>query len=209
MNNQRRASEDHSEARLSMREGRPRRPGRIPRKAAPVAPALVMTAVAVTVAAVLAAVVFQPRIVTLPLLLLKNGNGSIAASVALPGGHFVHRYVHSIHRTQVDEEFRVEDGKLVLFRLRYDTYGVGMPNDAGEGFRVEGGRFILDMHRSFSSIAMRVSPVPGDGILQGAMDLSPEPETVTGKFHPFTEWVPAESLITLVPGLRREIHFGR
>lgn len=127
---------------------------------------------------------------TEPLLLLFDGDGRKVAALPLEGGGFVHRYIHSIHKTPVDEEFIVSGRKLELIRLRYDSYGVGMPSDAGEAFRIEDNRFVIDLHRTFDRLDIRVSNVSGHGVL------------ADGVFHDFTEWVPAEYVITLKAGTR-------
>jgi hypothetical protein len=90
--------------------------------------------------------------------------------------------------TPVDEEFIVSNGSLILRRLRYDSYGVGMPTDGGESFRIEDNRFVIDMERSFKRIPIRVSHLPGHGV------------EIDGKFFPFLEFAPSESLITLEAG---------
>lgn len=133
-----------------------------------------------------------------PALLLQDAHGARLAGIPLKDGGFTHEYVHSIHKTPVQEFFRVhpESGMLVLYRLEYDSYGVGMPSDGGDAFRLENGKFIVDLHREFDSLPMRVSPVPGDGI------------RVDGIFHPFTEWVQEGDLVVIsgIPG--RRLRFG-
>ncbi|HCO49627.1 MAG TPA: hypothetical protein DIT55_09500 [Spirochaetaceae bacterium] len=130
-------------------------------------------------------------------LLLYDNDGRKLAELLLEEEGFVHRYIHSIHKTPVDEEFIVSGKRLELVRLRYDAYGVGMPSDGGEAFRIENGRFVVDMRRSFARLDIRVSHIPGHGLL------------IDGSFHPFTEWVPAESLITLKAGNRIAIFSRR
>ena len=127
---------------------------------------------------------------TRPLLLLFDGDGRKVAALPLEGGGFIHRYIHSIHKTPVDEEFIVSGNELELVQLRYDTYGVGMPSDAGEAFRIENNRFVVDMHRKFSRLDIRVSHISGHGLM------------IDGNFHEFTEWAAAESVITLKAGMR-------
>lgn len=132
-----------------------------------------------------------------PALELYDGEGRKKATIPLEGGAFVHRYIHSIHKTPVDEEFIISGKKLELVRLRYDTYGVGMPTDGGEAFRIENNRFVVDMKRTFEKIDIRVSHVAGHGLFYN------------GTFHPFTEWVPVESLITLRARSKYMIIFRR
>jgi hypothetical protein len=88
----------------------------------------------------------------------------------------------------VDEEFRIAGKRLELYAIRYDTYGVGMPSDEGENFRIDEGRFVVDLRRSYERIDIRISHLPGHGI------------TMSGSFFPFTAWADAEDLITMRAG---------
>ncbi|TFG79440.1 MAG: DUF1850 domain-containing protein, partial [Spirochaetales bacterium] len=102
------------------------------------------------------------------------------------GGRFDYVFVHSIHLTLVEERFRVDDaGNLHLFELRYENSGVGMPADEEGGYRLEDGRFILLMDRTFERIPLFVSIVPGHGVSTG------------GKFYPFTDWAKPEDVLVL------------
>ncbi len=143
------------------------------------------------------AFVVATHISVLPALELYDGRGLKKDIIPLEDAVFIHHYIHSIHKTPVDEEFIVSGKKLELQRVRYDTYGVGMPSDGGDSFRIENNRFVVDMKRSFEKIDIRVSPVPGHGLYYN------------GAFHPFTEWVPIESLITLRAGGKYMVVFGR
>jgi len=98
---------------------------------------------------------------------------------------------------RVDEYFEVHGTTLELTKVKYDTYGVGMPSDGGEGFSIEDGRFVVFMHRTFSSIPIGVSIVPDHGVIIG--------ETLL----PFTRWVPQESAITLSAGRMLTFQNGR
>lgn len=159
-------------------------------------PRFIIAALLVTTA--FAAIIAVAMLPTHPALLLRDAQGARLAAIPLKDGAFTHEYVHSIHKTPVQEFFRVrpESGTLGLYRLEYDSYGVGMPSDGGDAFRLENGRFIVDLHREFDSLPIRVSPVPGDGI------------RVDGMFHPFTEWV-REGELVIISGIRsRRLRFG-
>jgi len=132
-----------------------------------------------------------------PALLISDEKGQSLAKIPLENGTFVHRFIHSIHRTAVDEEFHVTGRLLVLSGLRYDSYGVGMPTDGGESFRIEDNRFVIDLHREFDRLDIRVSHLPGHGI------------EANGQFYPFTAWVALESLVTLKPGRIYSLSFRR
>jgi hypothetical protein len=119
-------------------------------------------------------------------LLISNRHGKVLGCLRLKDGRFDHVFVHSIHLTKVEEKFEVDDsGNLHLFELRYESSGVGMPSDAEGGYRLEDGRFILSMNRTFHKIQLFVSIVPGHGV------------SVGGKFHPFTEWAKPEDVLIL------------
>lgn len=122
-----------------------------------------------------------------PALRIEDAAGTVLTVLYPEDGRFTLTYVHSIHLTRVDEVYRIRDGRLELQELRYDTYGVGMPSDEGESFRIENGRFILALHRSFPSIDLWVSHVPGHGIV------------TTGQELLFTDLVPPETRLRLVP----------
>jgi hypothetical protein len=124
-------------------------------------------------------------------------NGRLLAKLTIPDGFFTHHYIHSIHKTPVDEEFRIKDHMLELYQLKFESYGVGMPTDEGDGFRLENGRFVLDLHRSFKQIDIRVSFIPGHGIIY------------SGVFHPFTQWVPVEKTVRLRPDTAFIFRFRR
>jgi hypothetical protein len=122
-------------------------------------------------------------------LVVSSAEGRELAAIELPDGRFDHVFTHSFHLTPVRERFRVEpDGKggalLRLYELRYSSLGVGMPEDAELGYRLEGGQFVLAMDRRFESVPLRVSILEGHGIEIG------------GRLRPFTEWAaPMKGLI--------------
>ncbi len=125
---------------------------------------------------------------TVPALTLLDHKGIKLAELPLEHGGFIHHYIHSIHKSPVDEEFIVSGSKLELVRVRYDSYGVGMPSDGGEAFRIEDNRFVVDLHRSFTHLDIRVSHLANHGV------------SIDGSFYPFTQWVTEESSITLKAG---------
>jgi len=147
-------------------------------------------AILVTVLAILLLAIITTSVSVLPAIMIFDGEGRKIAALPLDDGGFVHRYIHSIHKSPVDEEFIISGMTLELVRVRYDSYGVGMPSDGGDAFRIEDNRFVVDMHRSFKRLAIRVSHLPGHGLI------------VDGMFHPFTEWAPVESPVTLKAGTK-------
>jgi len=128
-------------------------------------------------------------------LVVSDGAGRRLAVLGLPDGHFSHVFRHSFHLTPVEERMEVGgDGMIRLYELRYESCGVGMPTEAEEGFRLEGGVFVLSMSRDFKSIPVMVSPLPGHGIVAG------------GVFHPFSDWVPAGQQLVLSGRTRLRFH---
>lgn len=124
-----------------------------------------------------------PRI---PTLILENERGRTLARIPCADGTFVHRYVHSIHLRDVDEEYGIEpDGMLHLTASRFDTLGVGIPYDADEGFSLEKGRFLLKMDRRYRSLPIRVSPIPGHLIIAG------------GHLYALSDWFAPGDLVVL------------
>jgi hypothetical protein len=119
----------------------------------------------------------------------------------LPDGLFDYVYTHSVHRTEVVERFEVDASKdppaLHLYELRYESPGIGMPSDAEGGFRLEEGRFILAMDRSFEKIPVLVSIVPGHGIVAG------------GRRYLFDSIVRPRELVVLAGRSRRIYSFRR
>lgn len=132
-----------------------------------------------------------------PALIIEDSRGATLARIPLPDGKFIHHYIHSVHKTPVDEYFEVHGKDLELTKVKYDTYGVGMPSDGGEGFSEENGRFVVILHRTFSRIPIRVSIVPDHGVIVGDTLL------------PFTRWVPMETAITLSAGRMLIFRNGR
>jgi len=138
--------------------------------------------------AIAAILVILLNLEIVPALIIKDSRGSTIVRLPLYDGQFIHHYIHSVHKTPVDEYFEVRGKDLELTKVKYDTYGVGMPSDGGEGFSEENGRFVVILHRTFSSIPIRVSIVPDHGVI------------VSGTLLPFTKWVPMETAITLSAG---------
>jgi hypothetical protein len=72
-------------------------------------------------------------------------------------------YTHSIHLTEVNEEYKVlEDGNIVQIGLVYENYGIGMPSDAygEEVFEKKDGKIhISNMSRTFPFIDIRLGKV--------------------------------------------------
>lgn len=142
----------------------------------------------------LSALLFLQQI---PSLSIYDEHGKLLKKMLLPDDEFVYHYIHSIHKTPVDEVFIVKNGELILTQVKYDSYGVGMPTDEGDGFTLQDGRFIVNLRRMFKKIDLRVSPVPDHGIIIG------------DTLYRFTDWANIEDLLVLKPSVSYSIRFGR
>ncbi len=147
--------------------------------------------------AIAAILVLVLNVKIVPALIIQDSKGTTIVRLPLYDGQFIHHYIHSVHKTPVDEYFEVHGKTLELTKVKYDTYGVGMPSDGGEGFSEENGRFVVILHRTFSIIPIRVSIVPDHGVIVG------------GTLLPFTTWVPMESAIKLSAGRMLIFRNGR
>jgi hypothetical protein len=90
-------------------------------------------------------------------------------------------FIHSIHKTPVEEQFIVgDDHSMILDRVIYETYGVGNPSEPepGQTFRMEDGKLIIEnMNRRFPYIDQRI----GQRIANHQL-------IVKDKKTPFTAW---------------------
>ena len=97
-----------------------------------------------------------------PLVLVVQSADRLGPVLATaPGDAFRLRFIHSVHRTPVWENFSVaEPDKLDLVSTEYESYGVGMPSLPSEGkFQQLNGRFLLTgLERHFAEIPVRVGP---------------------------------------------------
>ena len=123
-------------------------------------------------------------------LAIYDGHGGRLGGIDLPDGRFDFVFIHSVHLTPVIERYELEDSRspgparLHLYELRYQSPGVGMPADAEGGYRLEGSFFVLSMDRRYERIPLRVSIVPGHGIV------------AEGIYYPFRNWAgPNEALV--------------
>lgn len=98
----------------------------------------------------------------LPLKISVISEENLSFSVpTYPGDSFSLRFIHSVHRTPVWENFIVNSVRqMTLVSTEYQTYGVGMPSLPFEGtFTQKGDRFVLtNLHREFTDIPLRVGP---------------------------------------------------
>lgn len=92
-----------------------------------------------------------------PFAVLTAGGVRVGAVPALSGEKLQIRFIHSVQKTPVEENFTVEKEGFVLHSTRYLSFGVGLPFLAEEGeFHFEDGAFVLDhMERHFPRLSLR------------------------------------------------------
>lgn len=80
----------------------------------------------------------------------------------LEDNSFVLSYTHSVHKTVFEEYYVVtDDNRLLLQKNVFDSFGVGSPYiDDYDKFKLEDGKFVLQLERYFDTINMIISPIP-------------------------------------------------
>lgn len=117
---------------------------------------LLLTFFLVAAVVVVCGWVFSPLV-----LVVQSADRVGPVLTTAPGATFSLRFIHSVHRTPVWENFTVAGpGKLNLVSTEYESYGVGMPSLPSEGKFVQlDGRFLLTgLDRHFTQIPVRVGP---------------------------------------------------
>lgn len=101
--------------------------------------------------------VFGEKLLT-KTLIIEAEQGNYLSLPTYSGDTFSLRFIHSVHKTPVWENFTVgQTGRLILTSAEYQSYGAGMPSLTSEGtFIQERGRFIIkDLDRQFNKIPVR------------------------------------------------------
>lgn len=111
--------------------------------------------------------------------------GRLAA--ALPAGRgFALRFIHSINLSPVEEFFILGgESSLILQKVSFAQFGTGMPTGDDEVIGMEDGLYVTKPARSFETIELRVSPVPGHEL------------RLDGVIIPLTRWVPPGGMLRL------------
>ncbi|MFC0189660.1 DUF1850 domain-containing protein [Fictibacillus aquaticus] len=108
-----------------------------------------------------AAVLFVP--VKRALLFEEGKSGKLVAHQVIEDGEkFQIKYTHSIHKTPVIETYKASADLIIQQSIAYRNFGVGMPDNAGEGerFRKVDGMYVLDqMNREFPHLDLRTGKV--------------------------------------------------
>lgn len=111
---------------------------------------------------------FYYRIDSGKALVLKAAGSSSEKVLMVPQGSFTIRYIHSVHKTPVEEWFTISaDNTLILYEIRYFSLGVGMPYESEGGIfsNHEGQYRLTGLHREFSLISLWASEIPAQTII--------------------------------------------
>lgn len=102
-----------------------------------------------------------PPGLVLEIVRASDGESLLCAAMQ-PGEEFDLRFVHSVNRRPVVDTLRIEPGRLVVVKSRYDAFGAGMPEGSTEEGRLAvlpDGRLEWTVERALPEIAVRVGRV--------------------------------------------------
>ena len=72
------------------------------------------------------------------------------------------RWTHSIHRSAIEEHYRVEEGQIILSEMTFHDYGIGMENELapGEELVIANGQFqVRGMNRVFPALHLFIGQI--------------------------------------------------
>jgi len=125
---------------------------------------------AIFVTAALLSFFINFKFVNTKVLIIESEEKKVKQTIVVPQKKFTLSYIHSVQKTPVYEVFEIaEDNKLILIETTFSSLGVGLPYTQENGdFRNEQGKFKLTgLNREFTSIPIRVSPIPKHTITVG------------------------------------------
>ncbi|MDQ0902315.1 DUF1850 domain-containing protein [Paenibacillus sp. V4I7] len=105
---------------------------------------------------------------TIPALTIRQvADGEVVFQSRMEkNGRFSLTYIHSIHRTPIEERFFInEKRQMVLDSMIFESYGVGIPSslEGNETFRMENGKMrIENIHRTLEMFELRIGQVIAD-----------------------------------------------
>lgn len=79
--------------------------------------------------------------------------------------HFQLQFIHSVHLSEVIEEYKLQGEQLDPVRLIYEDTAIGMPSNAGEGetFEMKNGKYyISDLQGVHSSLDLNIGQVEAE-----------------------------------------------
>lgn len=91
-----------------------------------------------------------------PKIFVGTENFTVAVANSVENLPLTIKFIHSVQKTPVIEELELQNGEFVLKRTKYQSQGVGLPFDAGDGtFYRDGEWFVFDMNRHFKNLELR------------------------------------------------------
>lgn len=91
-----------------------------------------------------------------PKIFVGTENFTVALANSAENLPLTIKFIHSVQKTPVIEELELQNGEFVLKRTKYQSQGVGLPFDAGDGtFYRDGEWFVFDMNRHFKNLELR------------------------------------------------------
>lgn len=130
-------------------------------------PALVWPApVAVLVAALAAA---SATACPVGLAVARVADGAVLARVAADA--FTLEWRHSVTLTMVRDRYVLTpEGEIIQVEERFEAHGPGMAHD-GEGWRREGGQYVLPLNRPIDRLILRTAPEHRNRLRAGDADI--------------------------------------
>ena len=101
-------------------------------------------------------------------LKIKDFESRKTTILPLGSGGFTLKFQHSVHLTPVYEVYQIDsESNMVLTETKFFSLGVGMPFTPEEGvFSNKEGEFLITgLHRKYTNIPMRVSPIPDHTVI--------------------------------------------
>jgi hypothetical protein len=100
----------------------------------------------------------------IPSLVIRDtmSNQLVWSSRIMDNSTFGIRWTHSIHRSPVEEHYRLQGGQIILSEMSFQDYGIGMENELspGEKLVIADGQFrILHMNRAFPALHLFIGQV--------------------------------------------------
>ena len=106
---------------------------------------------------------------------LTAETGKSLAFSTFPGDRWNIRFTHSVEKTPWEEFFLVNGANdMTLTHTRFQSFGWGYPYSAADGriSQTGDGRFMLEMHRPYKSVKLRVAKQAMQHVIHGKDDYS-------------------------------------
>jgi hypothetical protein len=120
---------------------------------------------------------------------VSDQRGQVLLTLPLnKGEEFSLKYFHSVHRTPVEEIFRLSpEGVLVLTATEFSSFGVGTPflPEEGELTEINGSLLLKGLDRSLPELSLRPLAITEHQLVH------------RGKVYPLIEYVESGSLIRI------------